>query len=186
MRGLKNSFFYLFIIGGFSLLMYWILLHGKLLEAGRPIVTTTSGAGHWNDFIQSMQHNFEHPLSILLVQIITIILVARFFGWVCRKIGQPSVIGEIIAGILLGPSLIGMYYPDGGTSGEFAVRWTRLGGKVVPRLEAFDDSWSALAHFGDLLEWMATVDDQCVGPKEFTEKLREFGIRDKTKRVEGE
>jgi Kef-type K+ transport system membrane component KefB len=92
--------------------MYWILLHGKLLEAGRPIVNTATGAGHWNDFIQSMQHNFEHPLSILLVQIITIILVARFFGWVCRKIGQPSVIGEIIAGIILGPSLIGLYYPE--------------------------------------------------------------------------
>jgi Kef-type K+ transport system membrane component KefB len=47
-----------------------------------------------------------------LAQIITIIIVARFFGWIFRKIGQPSVIGEIIAGIFLGPSLLGMYFPE--------------------------------------------------------------------------
>jgi Kef-type K+ transport system membrane component KefB len=28
-----------------------------------------------------------------------------------QKIGQPSVIGEIIAGIVLGPSLLGLYFP---------------------------------------------------------------------------
>ncbi|MNQ25293.1 High-affinity Na(+)/H(+) antiporter NhaS3 [compost metagenome] len=59
-----------------------------------------------------MQHNFQDPLAILLAQIVTIILVARFFGWVFKKIGQPSVIGEIIAGIVLGPSLLGMYFPE--------------------------------------------------------------------------
>ena len=37
------------------------------------------------------------PLAILLAQIVTIILVARFFGMICKKIGQPSVIGEIMA-----------------------------------------------------------------------------------------
>jgi Kef-type K+ transport system membrane component KefB len=54
----------------------------------------------------------EHPLAILLLQIITIIIVARFFGWIFRKIGQPTVIGEIIAGIFLGPSVVGMYFPE--------------------------------------------------------------------------
>src|SRR5690606_19821615 len=41
-----------------------------------------------------------------------IILVARFFGILFRKIGQPSVIGEIVAGIVLGPSLLGNYFPE--------------------------------------------------------------------------
>jgi Kef-type K+ transport system membrane component KefB len=36
-------------------------------------------------------------LAILLAQIVMIILVARLFGWVFKKIGQPTVIGEIIA-----------------------------------------------------------------------------------------
>ncbi|HSD13614.1 MAG TPA: cation:proton antiporter [Flavobacterium sp.] len=112
MRNLKNSFFYVIIIGGFSALMYWTLLKGKTLEAGRNIISNQTETGHWNDFVSSMMHNLQHPLSILLAQIVTIILVARFFGWVCRKIGQPSVVGEIIAGVVLGPSLIGMYFPE--------------------------------------------------------------------------
>jgi Kef-type K+ transport system membrane component KefB len=112
MRSIKNSFFYLTIIGGFSVLMYWIVLKGKMLEAGRNVVSHHVENGHWNDFLTSMTHNLQHPLAILLAQIVTIILVARFFGWVCRKIGQPTVIGEMIAGIVLGPSLIGMHFPE--------------------------------------------------------------------------
>jgi len=44
--------------------------------------------------------------------VVTIILVARIFGWICTKIGQPTVVGEMIAGIVLGPSLVGMYLPE--------------------------------------------------------------------------
>lgn len=99
------------ITGGFSLLIYWILSKGKLLEQGRH-VTIPDGKDQWSEFIASMQHNLGHPLAILLAQIITIILVARFFGWMFRKIGQPTVIGEMVAGIVLGPSLVGMYFPE--------------------------------------------------------------------------
>lgn len=92
--------------------MYWIISKGKMLEIGQINASPGAKSGHWADFISSMTQNLQHPLAILLVQIITIILVARFFGWVCRKIGQPTVIGEMIAGIVLGPSLIGMYFPE--------------------------------------------------------------------------
>jgi Kef-type K+ transport system membrane component KefB len=50
-------------------------------------------------------------LSILLLQIIVIIIVARFFGAVFRRIGQPPVMGEMVAGITLGPSLLGWLSP---------------------------------------------------------------------------
>lgn len=112
MKNFKSSLFYILIIGGFSSLIYAIIINGKALEQGQNIVSNTKGSGHWEDFLVSMTHNLQSPLSILLVQIITIILVARFFGWVCKKIGQPSVVGEIIAGIVLGPSLLGMFYPE--------------------------------------------------------------------------
>ena len=112
MRSIKNSFFYLIVIGVSSALMYWIILKGKMLEVGQNIVANQKENGHWNDFITSMSYNLKHPLAILLAQIVTIILVARFFGWVCRRIGQPTVIGEMIAGIVLGPSLIGLYFPE--------------------------------------------------------------------------
>ena len=48
----------------------------------------------------------------MLAQIVSILLIARLFGWICTKIGQPTVVGEVIAGIFLGPSLIGWYFPE--------------------------------------------------------------------------
>jgi len=50
-------------------------------------------------------------LPTLLVQIGVIMSVARLLGWVLRKVGQPQVMGEMIAGILLGPSLLGWLAP---------------------------------------------------------------------------
>lgn len=93
-------------------MVYWIALRGELLEAGRDIKVPEDGGGQWAQFLSSMTHNLTHPLAILLAQIVVVIFAARVFGWMCKKIGQPTVIGEIIAGIALGPSLLGMYFPD--------------------------------------------------------------------------
>lgn len=112
MKNYKNGLFYIGVTGGFAALTYWIINKGKYLESAKTIAKTEIENGSWNDFLASMQHNFQDPLAILLAQIITIIFVARFFGWLFKKIGQPSVIGEIIAGIVLGPSLLGMYFPE--------------------------------------------------------------------------
>ncbi|KAF2332635.1 cation:proton antiporter [Flavobacterium nitrogenifigens] len=112
MNNIKNSLFYVTIIGGFTALIYWVISKGVSLEVGRNIVKKSVESNHWKDFLHSMVDNLQHPLAILLAQIITIILVARLFGWFFRKIGQPSVIGEMIAGIVLGPSLVGMYFPE--------------------------------------------------------------------------
>lgn len=80
--------------------------------------------------------------------------------------------------------MIGMYSQDRGTSGEFAVRWFELGNKITPRLEVFDDAWSALAQFGDVLRYMASVDGLDVSPQAFCAALRDMGIIDRTTRVD--
>jgi Kef-type K+ transport system membrane component KefB len=62
---------------------------------------------------------FEHlasgaaldPLSTLLLQVIVIVAAAKALGAAFSHIGQPSVVGEIVAGILLGPSLLGRLSP---------------------------------------------------------------------------
>src|SRR6266566_1199721 len=54
----------------------------------------------------------EDVLLPVLIQLIVIILAARLFGSLFRKIGQPSVIGEIAAGLILGPSLLGRLSPE--------------------------------------------------------------------------
>lgn len=112
MKKFRNLIFYIFIIGGFSAIMYGIVLQGEQLETGRNISSPENDANQWQEFILSLLHNLQHPLAILLAQIVVIILVARLFGWIFQKIGQPSVIGEIIAGIVFGPSLIGNYFPE--------------------------------------------------------------------------
>lgn len=112
MRKFRDAFFYIIIIGGFSTLMYWIVQKGKVLEIGRSIHLPEIGQNQLREFVSSFLYNLQHPLAILLAQIITIIITARILGWICAKIGQPTVIGEIIAGIVLGPSLIGLYFPE--------------------------------------------------------------------------
>ncbi len=112
MKNIKNTLFYFAVTGGFTALIYWIASKGKDLEIGNKLLVPIIENDHWDNFLSSMELNLHHPLAILLAQIITIIVIARFFGWIFRKMGQPSVIGEIIAGIFLGPSLLGMYFPD--------------------------------------------------------------------------
>lgn len=47
----------------------------------------------------------------LIVAFGTVLLVARVIGWIFQCIGQPRVIGEMTAGILLGPSVFGRFFP---------------------------------------------------------------------------
>lgn len=114
MRRYKDFVFYVVSIGGFSLFIYLLIIQGANLEFEKNVKVEQIGVSGsaWSHFIDSLKYNFSYPLATLLLQIIAIILVARCFGYMCRKIGQPSVIGEIIAGIVLGPSLLGAYFPD--------------------------------------------------------------------------
>lgn len=51
--------------------------------------------------------SLNNDILILLFQIFVLLLLARVFGEIFLKIGQPSVVGEILAGVVLGPSLLG-------------------------------------------------------------------------------
>lgn len=113
MKNLRDSIFYILTIGGFAFLMYYIVLKGEPLEALK--ITKAKEVVEVNSFREiktTLHHNVTHPLAILLLQIITIIVTSRIFGFLFKKIGQPTVIGEIIAGIFLGPSFIGMFFPE--------------------------------------------------------------------------
>lgn len=117
MTKMKQSFSYLTITGGLVAFMYWILVLGTKLN--QQTVTTAANASadaggnsQWTNFLTGLANNLHHPLAVLLAQIATIIFVARVFGWICTKIKQPVVIGEMIAGILLGPSFLGMHFPE--------------------------------------------------------------------------
>jgi Kef-type K+ transport system membrane component KefB len=50
--------------------------------------------------------------GLFLLQLVLILLAAQLFGRLARYIGQPKVVGEMIAGITLGPSLFGWWLPE--------------------------------------------------------------------------
>ena len=62
--------------------------------------------------MHSSVHATENLLFITLAQLIVMILAARAGNQISRRLGQPGVIGEIMAGLLLGPSLFGHFFPD--------------------------------------------------------------------------
>lgn len=106
----RNTIFYTIVIIIACFLMYFTVHQGRMLE--KDVVDVVSDKSNWEEFLISFTDNLHHPLALLLFQIVAIVIVARIFGWFFNKIGQPSVIGEIIAGIVLGPSLFGMYFPE--------------------------------------------------------------------------
>ena len=113
-----SSLFYFCIVVGMGFAIYWIAKKGNALQS--PALTATqvekakqaTVANEFHVFKDSFNHNLTEPLAVLLLQIIIIIACARLFGYLFKKIGQPAVIGEIVAGIVLGPSVIGAYFPE--------------------------------------------------------------------------
>lgn len=59
-----------------------------------------------------MEALIHNPLTRFLIQAFLIIACARLVGVVARKLGQPMVVAEVTAGILLGPSLFGWLFPE--------------------------------------------------------------------------
>jgi Kef-type K+ transport system membrane component KefB len=104
MRHLRTAFLYGSMItatvGGF----FAISFLGRDLVAPEP----TRGTGLGRVLPSS---SMETLLHVLLAMVI-IIAAARILGYVFRRLNQPPVIGEVVAGILLGPSLFGLIAPE--------------------------------------------------------------------------
>lgn len=54
----------------------------------------------------------HHDLIILLASIGGILILARIFSELGKKVGMPVVMGEILLGIILGPTVFGKYWPE--------------------------------------------------------------------------
>ncbi|WP_302336640.1 cation:proton antiporter [uncultured Porphyromonas sp.] len=80
-----------------------------------PELTTLSPVGEaspWQSFVTSVRTHAASDIGMLLIQLVVILLVVRVVGWLFARLHQPTVIGEILAGILLGPSLLGAVWPE--------------------------------------------------------------------------
>lgn len=111
-RAKKNYLIYAVMLLLFGALIYMAIEEGDRFSHHAVASSTVAEGTPFTMFCQFVTDNLHHPLSILLIQIIAVLLMVRLFGFLFKHIGQPGVIGEIVAGIVLGPSVLGYFFPD--------------------------------------------------------------------------
>ncbi|MBP1637815.1 MAG: sodium/hydrogen exchanger [Bacteroidetes bacterium] len=110
----KSWWFYASILLVFGITAYFLTKKGALLDVVLETGKQTGFLKNPNNFeiFKNLTfHNIVEPTGMILLQIIAILVVSRLFSSLFKKIGQPTVIGEILAGIVLGPSLLGYFFP---------------------------------------------------------------------------
>jgi len=119
----KHYFSYLALLLIFGAGIWFILATGSRIDSTRrpelattresssPVPSSTQTSASPRTYLGRVQENLRTPLSILLLQLIVIIVAARLFGRLFLKFRQPSVMGEMVAGIVLGPSVLGLVFP---------------------------------------------------------------------------
>lgn len=76
----------------------------------------------------------------ILFQLIVILLIVQLCGYLCKRMGQQQVIGEILAGLALGPSLLGAFFPG--------VQRSLFPPTSLPTLQTLGDLGLVLYMFG--------------------------------------
>jgi Kef-type K+ transport system membrane component KefB len=106
---MRRIFVYLLMLALCGACLWLTLRSGRTLQssANRHIIEASSQT----DITKVFRDNFRSPLGILLTQFIVVLIAAKGVGALAVKVGQPHVIGEVIAGILLGPSFLGLLNP---------------------------------------------------------------------------
>lgn len=113
----RSALLYVGIVGSFAAVIWMLIELGTgIPPRALPGATSTESLPHpeiaTGDWHSLLLNRLEHPLPVLLLQIIVILTVARLFGMIAIRFGQQPVIGEILAGIFLGPSLLGWMFPN--------------------------------------------------------------------------
>jgi Kef-type K+ transport system membrane component KefB len=110
----RNTILYVLVLTVASLSLIWLLRAGSSLvpPGGAPVVTpVVSGGSMDSSMFSGLSKNLGEPLSHLFLQLLVIIGAAQLVGRGLSRFGMPTVVGEMIAGILLGPSLFGLLAP---------------------------------------------------------------------------
>jgi Kef-type K+ transport system membrane component KefB len=121
----KHFLAYSIMLIVFLICITLILYYGSLLQSSAALLNQTAKVSIgitqpqklqqpeilFPDMFNSLYQILKDPLSLVLLQFIVIITTARAIGFLFKKISQPAVIGEMVAGIILGPSLLGILSP---------------------------------------------------------------------------
>src|SRR5690348_10073652 len=63
------------------------------------------------DSVEKIRSYFVMSVTTFLVLIACLLIAAKTAGWLCQRIGIPSVLGQLLIGVLVGPSLLGWVHP---------------------------------------------------------------------------
>lgn len=108
----KTLLIYVALILFFGIAIAGILHYGTLLENSLFSEVIAPAASIPTTISDTFLKQLHHPLPLLLIQFIVIMIVTRLFGYLVSFFAQPTVVGEIVAGIILGPSLLGALFPE--------------------------------------------------------------------------
>lgn len=84
------------------------LLLARYAGPGLPTAAAKAEAVIGSDWA----HHLASPLGLFLLQLLVLLLVAKGAGAVLKRLGQPAVIGEMAAGLMMGPLLLGSLLPQ--------------------------------------------------------------------------
>src|SRR5436309_5247456 len=109
---IRNAVAYIVILTACGLIIWFAIAIGTALQ-NPAALTNTLGPQRIAAarITNNLHNNLRSPLGILLTQIVLIVLAARVLSHFASKLRQPRVVGEMVAGILLGPSLLGLLSP---------------------------------------------------------------------------
>ena len=79
----------------------------------KPVLTTPSGLSPAGEKFTGVKarESFGHLVAVFLLAVAIVMLIARLFGAAAVKVSQPRVMGEVVAGITLGPTIFGWLAP---------------------------------------------------------------------------
>jgi Kef-type K+ transport system membrane component KefB len=119
MKVRPDLLFYFLMIALSGCAFFWLIRQGSGLEYKKVFFSHTPAdlpslppVDVMGSIKESLNYNIHISLVVLILQIAIILVLTKVVGYFLTKIGQPAVIGEIIAGILLGPSLLGHFFPS--------------------------------------------------------------------------
>jgi len=108
MRLVKQSLTYIAVLAVAAGVIVTLVKMGASLPAPELAV---QASGQQAGMFDGLRTNLKDPLAHLLVQLLTIMIAARVAGALFTRMGLPAVVGEMTAGIALGPSLFGWLLP---------------------------------------------------------------------------
>jgi Kef-type K+ transport system membrane component KefB len=104
LRGwVRSMVSYVLLVGGSVAVFFWVRYAGSTLNDAADMAAAFAAT--------TITARFE-TLPHVLLSLLVVVGVSRFVGLLFQRIHQPAVIGEVVAGIALGPSLLGRVWPE--------------------------------------------------------------------------